>query len=490
MPANIAKNTIYLTSASVAQKIFSFIYFTLLARFIGVENTGLYITALSFSSLFSVLTDLGLNPVLIREGAKDSQCLAKVLGNILSIKLFLVAIAYGILNLVIYLMGYGAELRELILISGLIMVLDSFSLSFYGALRSLQNLRFESIGVAGGQLTTVIVGLAVLFFKGGVMWLLLALASGSLFNALWGLAALVRSYSLQPRFFFTPELLKKIICYAAPFALAGIFVKVYSYVDVVMLSKMLGSQYVGWYGVAAKITFAFQFIPMAFAASLYPAMSNFFVHDKDRLKATFEKGMLYLAMLALPIGAGLIAIADIFVVKVYGASYGPSVLPLQIMATSLIFSFLGFPIGSLLNACHRQNVQTAAMGSTMVLNIVMNLILIPRLGIVGSAFAALAGNFLLMLIGFFWVPKIIIMPDRFFWFNLLKVLVSSAIMGVLVWLAQPILLNYLQPQGLIKSVAYLGILILFGGAVYAGLLYFWKLINKKDFILIFRKSAE
>lgn len=490
MSPNIAKNTIYLTFASVAQKIFSFIYFTLLARFIGVENTGLYITALSFSSLFSVLTDLGLNPVLIREGAKDNQSIANVLGNILTIKLFLVAIAYGILNLVVYLMGYGTELRGLILISGLIMVLDSFSLSFYGALRSLQNLSFESIGVAGGQLVTVMVGLAVLYFKGSVMILLLALAAGSLFNALWGLSALIWNYHWRPRFFFTPKLLETIIRYAAPFALAGIFVKVYSYIDVVMLSKMLGSEAVGWYGVAAKITFAFQFIPMAFAASLYPAMSNFFVHDKNRLKITFEKGMLYLSMLALPIGAGLIAIAGIFVSKVYGASYQSSILPLQIMAGSLIFSFLGFPIGSLLNACHRQNIQTAAMGATMVLNIVMNFILIPWIGIIGSAVAALAGNFLLMLIGFFWVPKIITMPDRFFWFNFLKALMSSAIMGFLVWLAQPVLLLYLQPQGLVKSVAYLGILILFGGFVYTSSLYFWKLISKKDLILIFCKSAE
>lgn len=488
--SSIAKNTIYLTTASVAQKIFSFIYFTLLARFIGVEQTGLYITALSFSSMFSVLTDLGLNPVLIREGAKDSKSIAKVLGNILTIKFFLVAMAYGILNLVVYLMGYGAELKELILISGLIMVLDSFSLSFYGALRSLQNLRFESIGVAGGQLVTVMVGFTVLFFKGGVMFLLLALAAGSLFNALWGLSALVRRYQIWPRFFFAPKLFIMIIHYAAPFALAGIFVKIYSYADVVMLSKMLGSQAVGWYGVAAKITFAFQFIPMAFAASLYPAMSNFFVHDQERLKATFEKGMLYLAMLALPIGAGLMAIANIFVSKVYGMSYQPSILPLQIMAASLIFSFLGFPIGSLLNACHRQNIQTAAMGATMVLNIIMNLILIPRLGIIGSAIAALAGNFLLMLIGFFWVPKIITLPNKNFWLNLLKVLASAAVMGFLVWLAQPALLKYLQPQGLIKSVAYLGILILFGGLVYAGLLRVWKLISKKDLIFIFRRSTE
>lgn len=480
MSSLIAKNTLYLTSASVGQKFFSFVYFTLIARLIGVENTGLYVTALSFSSLFSIFTDLGLTPVLIREGAKDNQKTPQILGNILMVKLGLAFFAYLFLNVTVYLTGYAPALRGLILISGLIMVLDAFSLSFYGALRSFQNLRIEAVGVVATQLVTMSAGLAILFLKGDVKFLLLAMAVGSLFNAIWGGLNLARHYQIWPRLVFDIVLLKKLAVFALPFALAGIFTKIYSYIDVVLLSRLLDSKAVGWYSVPSKITFAFQFIPMAFSAALYPAMSKFFVHDKERLKIVFEKGMIYLAMLALPISFGLMALGETVVIKIYGPAYQPSVLPLKILLASLIFAFLDFPIGALLNACHRQTVQTVAMGFTMLLNIVLNLILIPKIGIMGAAVSALAGNFTLFAIGFLCVPKIITLPGKAFWRKLFKNLLAAGIMGGLVSLIQPWLTTLLAPEGLVKTALYLGILVAFGAVVYLALLWFFRLITKTE----------
>lgn len=480
MPSLIAKNTFYLTLASVGQKFFSFIYFTLIARFVGVENTGLYVTALSFSSLFSILVDLGLTPVLIREGAKENKNASQLLGNILTVKILLALVAYGILNLVVYLMGYSSFLRHLIFISGIIMVLDAFSLSFYGVLRSFQNLRFEAVGVIVGQMTTVFFGIIVLWLKGPVILLLVSLGLGSLFNVIYSATVLVWRYRVWPRFIFTASLLKMIIRYALPFALAGIFVKVYSYIDVVLLSRLLGLKAVGWYSVPSKITFAFQFIPMAFSASLYPAMSTFFVHDKERLRSVFEKGMIYLAMLALPISFGLAALGKIFVIKVYGPAYLPSILPLYVLLTSLVFAFLDFPVGSLLNACHRQTVQTGAMGVTMFLNIILNLLLIPYWGVVGAAMAALIGNFTLVFIGYLWVPKIIHPPGAVFWWKLLKILVAAGLMGGLVYAIQSPLTSLLAPQGLIKTAIYLGILIIVGVGAYLLLLMAFRLMTKEE----------
>lgn len=476
----IAKNTFYLITASIAQKFFSFIYFTLIARFIGVSGIGFYVTALSFSSLFSILTDLGLTPVLIREGAKDNQKTSQILSNVLIVKLGLAVLAYGFLNLIVYLMGYSPALRGLILISGLIMVLDAFSLSFYGALRSFQNLRIESIGVVATQLVTMGVGLLVLFTKGSVELLLLAMAAGSLFNAIWSGLNLARRYRIWPRLVFDVILLKKLAIFAWPFALAGIFVKVYSYIDVVILSRLLDTKAVGWYSVPSKITFAFQFIPMAFSAALYPAMSTFFVQDKERLKTVFEKGLVYLALLALPISFGLWALAEVIVVKIYGIAYLPSVLPLKILLASLIFAFLDFPIGSLLNACNRQSIQTMAMGVTMVVNIILNLILIPKIGILGAALAALVGNFTLFLVGFCFVPQIIRLPDWRFWWKMLRILAAAGLMGWLIILVKKPLADWLVPQGFVNTAFYFGVLIVFGAAVYFLLLLLFRLITKGE----------
>ncbi len=492
MSSKVAKNTLYLVSASVAQKAFSFIYFTLIARFIGVENVGLYVTALSYSSLFSILTDLGLTPVLIRETAKGGEHSSQeILGNVLTVKVCLSLVAYGILMLLGYFLGLPLQLRQLIFVSGLIMILDACSLTFYGVLRGHQNLRYEAMGVVGSQLTTIIFGSVVLWFHGPVILLLASLAAGSLFNIFWGFFVLSRRYKIIPKFIFNKKLLKMMIAFALPFALAGIFTKVYSYIDTVLLSSFLGPKAVGYYSIPSKITFAFQFIPMAFAAALYPAMSRFFVQDKLQLERLFEKGMIFLAMLALPLSFGIGAMADLIIIKIYGPAYLPSVLPLKILLTSLVFAFLGFPIGSLLNACHRQTVQTAVMGTVMAINIIMNIILIPKIGVVGAAIAALTGNFLLTFLGYLWVPKIIPAPGRAFWWRMLRIFVAAALMGLVVKVIQTPIQNIFGSVGFIKTAFNFALIIGGGMAVYAGLLFVFRVVDKTtvgDFIKILKKE--
>jgi len=69
----LAKNTIFYTIALASQKVLSFFYFIVLARGIGVENTGKFTFALSFTSIFAMFLDLGLTQVLIRETAKNQK---------------------------------------------------------------------------------------------------------------------------------------------------------------------------------------------------------------------------------------------------------------------------------------------------------------------------------------------------------------------------------------------------------------------------------
>jgi len=71
MRKSVAHNTIWLTGSLVAQKVLSFVYFAIIARQLGVEETGLYVFALAFTALFGIFADFGLTPVVIREVAKE-----------------------------------------------------------------------------------------------------------------------------------------------------------------------------------------------------------------------------------------------------------------------------------------------------------------------------------------------------------------------------------------------------------------------------------
>ncbi len=146
------------------------------------------------------------------------------------------------------------------------------------------------------------------------------------------------------------------------FALASLFVKVYSYVDSILLKQFLGSEAVGTYSVAYKITYAFQFLPMAFVGGLYPAFAaRAGKNDKEGLAHLFNDAIWYTAILAVPIVFGISTLSQEFLTLFY-PKFSDAALTLSIEVFALMVLFLDFPVGSLLNALRKQNLKTAIMG--------------------------------------------------------------------------------------------------------------------------------
>lgn len=431
--AKITKNTAYLTGAFVGQKILAFIFFTLIARLAGVEDTGKYFFALSFTTVFSIIVDLGLSPVLVREVAKYKEKAQLYLNNILAVKLILSIIATIAVVITVNLLGYEEITKHLVYIACAVMVLDSFHLSFYGIFRAFQNLRYEAIGIIIGQSLTLTIGIPVLLLHWPLYFLIIAVGSNSLFNFIYSLILLIKKLNIKPSFKYDKKIITLLFKIAVPFALAGVFVKVNSF-DSVLISKILSTTHVGWYSVPFKLTFALQFIPMAFAASIFPAMSSFYgAGDKEKLSITFEKSMFYLLMIALPISVGTMVLAKELILTIYGTDYANSILLLQVLIFALIPIFLTYPVGSLLNACDKQKIHTTNMGIAAAVNIILNLILIPRLGIMGAVIAGLSGHSIFLLLDLFWVFKIV--PET--GLNLvkfaLKTVISAVFMAIIVF---------------------------------------------------------
>lgn len=478
-PARIAKNTTYLTAAYIIQKIFSFLYFILIARMIGVEDIGKYVFALSFTTIFSVFIDVGLAPVLIREGAKDFSKVKKYLNNIILVKVVLSTATYLAVIIIINLIGKDPLIKQLVYIAGLIMVLDSFYLSFYAVFRAKQVLKYESIGMIIGQAIIVGTGAVVLLAHLSLHWLIASILAGSVFNFFYAFILLNSKLKIKLNLRYDKDTLKILFKIAAPFAIAGIFARVYGYIDTILLSILVGDKAVGWYSAGYKITYALQFIPMAMAAAIFPAMSNYFVSSKELLAKIFEKSIYYLTLIALPITFGVLILAYEFIIAVFGVEFAPTVLALQILICSLIFNFLGFPLGSLLNACNRQITNTINMGITMVVNIILNLILIPAFGAqayLGASIAALVSQFILFGLGFYWAGKIIKYNKKFLILGFLKVLTAGALMVLVIAILKP-------------GVNFI-LLIPIGGIVYFTALYVLRGISKTEVLELYRSFVK
>lgn len=432
-PITLGQSTIYMTVASVGQKLISFVYFAIIARSLGAEDTGKYFFALSFTTIFVVFVDLGLTNVMVREGAKTRERIAEFVSGVLFLKIFLGLGSYLVMAIVLSILGYAVDVQTLVYISGITMLSDSLQSTLYGTLRALGNIKYEAIGIVGSQFLTLVLGTLFLYFKLPVFFLIIAFLIPSFLNTIFAYTILAVQYKLILKPHFSKEIIFYIIPIAIPFALAMIFGRVFAYSDSVILSKMAGDMAVGWYSVPYKIAYAFQFIPFALIAGLYPRMSEYFAHDQKRLGEVFNQGLRYLLIISVPMSVGIAVLSNGIIHTFFGTEYRASILPLQILMVGVVASFLNTLLGALLNATGRQKIQTTFVGIAMVLNIALNLILIPRFGVSGAATAATVGNMALFILSWRMSTQMVPVAYKKIGALVLKLAIATTAMCFAVW---------------------------------------------------------
>lgn len=430
--ANIAKNTSYFTLALILQKAISFTYFTLYARALGPEDLGKYYFALSFTTIFSIGLDLGVTNLLTREVAKNSDKARTYLSGAIGLKLCLAALTIAFLLLGMRLGHYSALVNSLILISVLSMLMDSFTTLLFAVSRALHNLKYESVNAVLAQLVTLLVSLPILYFNYGLVALMWAQVASSAFALLYAVIMIVKRWHLSLKPSFNAPWVKSLLLLSLPFGVYVIAQRFYTYIDSVILFRFLGERAVGIYQVPFRITTAFQFLPIAFIASLYPALSSYWKNNREQLEITFERAMNYSFILALPLTVGLASVAAP-VVGIFKSGFSEAVLPLQVSSLTILFMFLNFPVGALLNACDRQKANTTSMIVTAVACAVLNLILIPLFGVMGAVYTAVLSSFLLFIQNWLKSRAIIKKKSGRIYLLAAKALPASLIMGAAIY---------------------------------------------------------
>jgi O-antigen/teichoic acid export membrane protein len=469
--SNIAKNTSYFTVALILQKIISFSYFTIIARALGPEDLGKYYFAISFAAIFSILMDLGMTNILTREIAKAGDNAEKYLGSILAIKLPLSILTGFTIILLANVFHYSELTKLLIYLSTICVVLDSFTATFFSVARGFHNLSYESISSVIFQIIVLITGLAILKINLGISWLMWSLVAASIFNCLYSLTILKRIFKLRVWTLYDLKHMKLILRIAIAFGLFAIFQRVYAYFDTVLLASLAGDYYVGVYQIAFKIINALQFLPLAFTASLYPALSAYWSSNRQQLAITYERAMNYLIIISLPISMGIITLAD-KIVLIFKAGYAGAILPLEINMAALLFIFIGYPIGSLLNACDKQKINTINMGLTVLLSIILNIILIPKFQAVGASITVLLSNAFMLVLGLIQVPKIIKFRPGKILIIFFKTAASCLIMAIFILYFKKHLNIFL----LVPPAAFLYFIILF----------YLKAFSKEDVLSVYK----
>jgi len=361
---------------------------------------GLLCFALAFTGLFVLLLDLGINNLAIREVARDKSRANEYLSNTTFIKLIMGVVTFGLTAVVAYSLGYSGETLAVVYLLTLSTIFVAFTASFYAIFQSFERMEYQSIGAILGGL---------LLLTGAVI--LIARSAGVVaFAAIYLISnALVLGYSffisIRKFHLFKVEVdldfWGPTIRQALPFGLSGFFTTIYFWIDSLMLSLIQGNQAVGWYNAGYRLVFSLLFIPTVFSAAVFPAMSRFHISSRDSLQLMWKKFIRFMLILAIPIAVGTTLLAGRVVPLIFGEGYAPSVAVVQLLIWSLVFIFLNATFVRLFESTNKQIVVTKITGLMVIVNVAINLVLIPKFSYVGASIAIIITEFIALVLFFF-----------------------------------------------------------------------------------------
>jgi O-antigen/teichoic acid export membrane protein len=166
---------------------------------------------------------------------------------------------------------------------------------------------------------------------------------------------------------------------------------VFTYADTILIGQFMTEADVGIYRVAYQLTSIASFMVIAFHTVLYPRISKWHAEDDiPMIEYSLKRSFTYSLLLAVPVTAGGILLSDKLLFYLYGASFVSSTPVLAILLFVQIANIFLYLQTMCLNAMDRPRVSFYITAVSAILNIVLNIVLIPPLGIAGAAIASLA----------------------------------------------------------------------------------------------------
>jgi len=384
----IVKNIISLFIGSFVSSLLSIVLSISIARFLGAAIFGGYSFVIAFVALLSIFLDLGYETLLIRDVAKEKLKASTYVNNIISIRIILSILIFGVIFLIINILNFPENVKILIYLFGFSQIINSLSNIFRVTFRAFERMDFEAAVNIFTNILRCSIGLLLLFLGYGLM----AIALVFLFSAI--IDFFISYLICEKRFVkiktqFNLSFFKDTIKIALPIGAIAIFGLIYVRIDTVMLGFMKGDAVVGWYNAAYALILGFSPIPLIFMNALLPHMAYTYSKSKDSLRKVHEKSFKFLFLFGLPITIGIFLLADRFILLFYGQDFLNSVTALRILSFDVLLKFLYLCIWFVLISAEKQNKLVIICGGGALLNIILNLFFIPELSLVGAAMATI-----------------------------------------------------------------------------------------------------
>ena len=363
-------------------------------RYLGPEQFGQLNYAVAFVGLFSTIALLGLDGIVIRNLVRDPGRKEEILGTAFLLKLAAALITCGLIMTAILLLHSTDHLTCLLVgITSMGLVFQSFGIIDFFFQSQIQS-KFSAYSKSAAFLTCSFIKIVLIIYHAPLEAFALVGVVEIIFGSLGLIVAYRTCGNRLTDWRSNIPTAKELLRDSWPLIFTEIVITIYMRVDKILIGEMAGNSELGIYAVAAVLAEALYFIPLSISSSLFPGI----VAAKENNEALFQERLQrfynIMAFSGYAVAVPMTFVASWLVPLLYGPAYVRAAQMLVGLAWASLFINLGFARSYYLTAMNwtRLHFITDFLGCAT--NILLNIILIPRYGAMGSVIASVLSYWL------------------------------------------------------------------------------------------------
>lgn len=356
------------------------------ARYLGPAQFGVFSYAIAFAALFGSIAKLGLDSIVVRDLVREPKQRDVYMGTAFWLKMIGAFAMLVIMAFAVRLTSSDATTNLYIFIIASGTLFQSFEVvEFYFQSRVLS--RFVAICKLVQLFISSLLKLYLIFLDADLIWFVLV----SLLDQITLALSLYLAYRQQRvggfYRYFDVTTARHLLRDSWALIISGLVIMVYMRIDQIMIKEMLGEKEVGLYSAATRISEVWYFIPMLLTNSLFPSIVNAKKMSEELYYARLQRLFTFLVWISIAVAVAMTFLSDWLVTLLYGNAYRDAGQVLVIHIWAGVFVSLGVASGSWFTNENLQRFSFYRTAFGAIVNVILNLILIPLFGLMGAAIA-------------------------------------------------------------------------------------------------------
>ncbi len=370
------KNTLYIFAGRSSNAVFLFLLTLVVSRQLGPALFGIFSFLTAVVVAANCFSNLGLDTWMVREVTKTPAQGKLYLANILGLKIGTSLITLVLVFLIFRMTDLPQATLNLLWILSISLLFNTISQTLWHYGNCFKEFVYHSVLWAASNIIKAGLGVTLVLLFRELEPLIWGVVVAEAISLILSFCVICRRFGLfVPEFHF--EVWKDFLIRSAPIAMGMIFSVFYFRLDIVMLQLMTEEKVVGFYSAAYKLFEVAVVLPHSFMLVLFPTLVEEYHSDRSQFKDRFKKALVVYSLIGASVALVLWGFSHRIITLMYGDKFFPSIDVLDILSGAVFLFVISFLLSNVLIASGRERINTWNLVGATVLNVILNLALIP-----------------------------------------------------------------------------------------------------------------